>query len=96
MENVQATTNMLWNRWRKEYLPTLTQCKKELVHNRNFKIEDLVIINESNVPCMCWPLGRIIGIFPGQDGVVCTVKVKTPNNEFISPANKLHFVEASD
>ena len=39
---------MLWNRWRKEYLPTSTQRKNGLVHDRNFKIGDLVIINESN------------------------------------------------
>ena len=93
-KNVQAATNILWNR--KEYLPTLTQRKKGLVHNRNFKMGDLVIINESNVPRSHWPLGRIIETFPGQDVVVCTVKFKTPNNEFIRPANKLHLLEASD
>ena len=84
---------MLWNRWRKEYLPTLTQSKKGLVHKRNFKIGDLVIINESNVPRSYWPLGRIIENFPGQDRVGCIVKVKTPNNVFIRPANKLYLLE---
>ena len=87
---------MLWKRWRKEYLPTLTQRKKGLVRNRNFIIGDLVIINESNVPRSYWPLGRIIDVFPGRDGVVRTVKVKTPNNELIRPANKLHLLEASE
>ena len=43
-----------------------------------------------------WPLGRIVETFPGQDGVVRTVKGKTPNNEFIRAANKLHLLEASD
>ena len=95
-KNVQAATNMLWNRWRKEYLATLTQRKKKLVHNRNFKIGDLVIISESDVPRSYWPLGRIVETFPGQDGVVRTVKGKTPNNEFIRFANKLHLLEASD
>ena len=59
-ENVQAATNMLWNRWRKEYIPTLTQRQKGLVHNRKFKIGGLVIVNQSNVPRSYWPLGRII------------------------------------
>ena len=95
-KNVQAATNMQWNRWRKEYLPTLTQRKKGLVHNRNFKIGDLVIIDKSNVPRSYWPLSRIIETLPGQDGVVRTVKVKTPNSEFIRPANKLHLLEVSD
>ena len=51
-KNVQAATNMLWNRWRKEYWPTLIQRKKGLVHSRNFKIGDFVMINESNVLTM--------------------------------------------
>ena len=95
-KNVEAATNMLWNRWRKVYLPTLTQRKKGLVLHINFKIGDLVIISESNVPRSYWPRGRIIETFPGQDGVVPTVKGKTPNNEFIRPANKLRLLEASD
>ena len=32
-KKVQAATNMLLNHWRKEFLPTLTQRKKGLVHN---------------------------------------------------------------
>ena len=130
-ENVRAATNMLWNRWRKEYLPTLTQRKKGLVHNRKFKIGDLVIVNQSNVPRSCWPLGRIIEwevfdqdcekiiknnyirsnlcrrfaywplgriieTFPIESGVVLTVKVKNPNNEFRRHANKLHLPEVFD
>ena len=38
-KNVEAATNMLWNRWRKEYLPTLRQCKKGLVHIEILKLE---------------------------------------------------------
>ena len=49
-KKVQAATKILWNHWRKEFLPTLTQRKKGLVHNRNFKTRDLVIINESDIP----------------------------------------------
>ena len=64
-KNGQAATNTLRNRWRKEYLPTLTQRKKGLVHNRIFKIGDFIIINESNVPRSYWPLGRIIETPPG-------------------------------
>ena len=74
----------------------MTQRKKGLVHNRNFKIGDSVIINESNIPRLYWPIGRIIETLPVQDGVVSTVEVKTPNNQFICPANKLHLLEAPD
>ena len=54
------------------------------------------MINESNVPRSYWCPGRIIETFSGQDGVVRAVKLKSPNNEFIRPANKLHLLEASD
>ena len=82
---------MLWNPWRKEYLSTLTQDKKELVQTTK-----ILKINESNIPGLYWSLGKIIETFPEKDDVVRTVKVKTPNNHIIRPANKLHLLESSD
>ena len=86
---------MLWNRWRKEYLPTLTQWRGGLLKERNFK-GDLVILQEKNVPRSHWPIGRVMDIYPGQDSVVRIVKLRTPTNEIVRPANKLYLMEGSD
>ena len=73
-----------------------TSRNKYAMESLEKRIEDLMITNESNFPRSYWPLGRTIETFPGQDGVVCTVKIKSPNNEFIRPGNKLHLLEVSD
>ena len=80
---VQAASDMLWNCWRKEYLPTLTQRRGGLLKERNFKKGDLVILQEKNVPRSHWPIGRVMEIYPGQDSVVCIVKLRTPTNEIV-------------
>lgn len=71
---VQTAFNMLWIRWKKEYIPTLTQGKGRLLRGRNSKSRDLVILQEENVPRPHWPVDRVIEIYSGRDGVVRTVK----------------------
>ena len=93
---VQAASDMLWNRWRKEYLPTLTQRRGGLLKERNFKKGDLVILQEKNVPRSHWPIGRVMEIYPGQDGIVRIVKLRTSTNEIVRPANKLYLMEGSN
>ena len=91
---VQAAANMFWHRWRKEYLPTLLEQRKWYQKSKNLKFRDLVIIQSENIPRPHWPLSRVIEAYPGNDGgIVRTVKVKTPNNEFIRPSGKLCLLE---
>ncbi|KAM9741924.1 uncharacterized protein ACNS7B_012839 isoform 1-T4 [Menidia menidia] len=42
---VQALSNQFWNRWRREYLPTLQQRQKWTVSRRNLQVGDLVLLN---------------------------------------------------
>ena len=100
---VQAASDMLCNRWRKEYLLTLTQRRAGLLKETKFKKGDLVILQEQDVPRSHWPIGRVMEIYPGQDGVVGIVKLRTPTNEIVRPANKifrpankLYLMEGSD
>ena len=92
---VQAASDMLWNRWRKEYLSTLTQRRGGLLKERNFKKGDLVILQEKNVPRSHWPISSVMEIYPGQDRVARIVKLRTPTNEIVRPANKLYLMEGS-
>ena len=86
---------MFWHvlLWRKEYLPTLIQRRKWYLNSKNLKFGDLVIIQSENIPRPHWPLGRVIETYPGNDGIVRTVKVKAPNNELIRPSGKLSLLE---
>ena len=87
---------MLWNRWGKEYIPTLTQRKGGLLKERIFKTGDLVILQEKHVPRSYWPMGKVIEIYSGRDGVVRIVKLRTPTNEVVRPTNKLYLMVGSN
>ena len=91
-KELQAVKDMLWKRWLKEYLPTLTEKKKWQMENRNFHIGDLVLIPDKNMDCSDWPLARTIEIRPSGDGVV---QVKTTSEWYVRPAGNLSLLEHS-
>ena len=66
----------IWKRWLREYLPGLTARKKWFQAVPNLKVGDLVLIVDYGTPRGCWPLGRIVTVFPGSDIVVRSAEVK--------------------
>lgn len=56
----------------------------------------MVLIKEDNVPPSKWPLGHVIAIYPGSDGRVRVVKVKTKTNTFDRSIVKLALLPISD
>ena len=63
---------------------------------RNFKINDLVLIHQSDVPRAFWPLARVIAVQPSSDGLVRQATVKTKDEKtFQRPINKLFLLEAT-
>ena len=61
---------------------------------RNFAINDLVLVTNENTPRNLWPLGRVIEVFPGKDGFVRSVRVKTMTSSLIRPVDKLCLLES--
>ncbi|XP_057317068.1 uncharacterized protein LOC130660791 [Hydractinia symbiolongicarpus] len=90
---VQAASNMFWNRWRKEYLPSLTTRAKWNTNDDQIKEGDLVIVRDQNVLTNHWPLGRIAKIFPGSDGINRVAEVKTNDGNYIRPIRSLALLE---
>ena len=43
----------------------------------NFVIGQLVLMRDNRYPASKWPLGRVIEVHPGADGLVRVVTVKT-------------------
>ena len=60
--SLQALANMFWARFIKEYLPTLQERKKWNKVNRNFIVNDIVLVKNENVPRSFWPLPQIIDV----------------------------------
>ena len=75
-QSVQSCAIMFWNCWRNYYLPTLTSRTKWTKSKINLSKNGLVIIKSKDVPGSHWPLGGILDIYPGRDGVDCSVKIK--------------------
>ena len=86
---IQQLLSNIWKRWRKEYLPALNNRKKWFGPVHNLRKDDVVIIVDPNARRSEWPLGRITEIFPGKDGLIRLVRVKTKDGEYMRPVHRL-------
>jgi hypothetical protein len=76
-KQVQYLADVFWQRWTKEYLPSLQARSKWLKPDRNLCIGDIVLLVEQHTPRSLWPIGRVTETYPGNDGLVRSVQVKT-------------------
>lgn len=63
---------------------------------RNFKVNDIVIIKDDNLPRNQWQLERVIEIVQGSDGLVRRVKVQVRDrkpHKKQDPPSKLSVIE---
>lgn len=74
---LQKMREHFWKRWSMEYLPTLQPRKKWRRENESYKLGQLVIIKEENLPPAQWLLGRITELIKSEDGLVRSVELKT-------------------
>lgn len=72
----QTLISHFWNRWLQEYVPNLIERRKWLRPRRNLAVGDIVLVVIPNVSRGTWPLGRIVRVFPGADGVIRSAEVK--------------------
>ena len=86
---VQILSDHFWKRWLHEYLPSLTLRSKWRAQKERININDLVLIKEDNIKRGQWPLGRIVELHPGEDGVVRVVTVQTSKGTYKRPAVKI-------
>ena len=93
---VQALRAMFWERWVKEYLPSLTKRSRWKNSKPNFNVGELVLIEEDSLKRNLWPLARISKVMPSTDGVVRVVEVRTKNGTYTRPSTKLFKLEDHD
>ncbi|XP_060831545.1 uncharacterized protein LOC132915753 [Bombus pascuorum] len=79
-QHLQQIRQHFWNRWHKEYLNELSNRSKWNKGGHNIQEGAIVILREDNVPSMQWPLGRVIKVHPGDDGVIRTATIQTAKN----------------
>ena len=94
---IQTIIDHFWKRWMREYVPCLTERRKWLKKERNLAVGDIVLVIDSNTPRGKWPIGRVLEIFPGPDGVVRSANIHlrsaTRTTELHRPVAKLCLLE---
>ncbi|XP_064646159.1 uncharacterized protein LOC135499344 [Lineus longissimus] len=94
-KQAQYLANIFWERWVKEYLPTLQKRTKWIESSDNLKVGDVVLVLDESTPRNLWPLARVVEIFPGKDGLVRSACVKTRISTLTRPIHKLSLLESS-
>lgn len=73
----------------KYFAPTLLPRNKWFQTRENVKIGDLVLELNPNRKRTQWEMALITNVFPGKDGLVRKVRIKTQNGEYDRPIHKL-------
>lgn len=92
-ELLQQMMQGFWKRWSSEYLNTLLNRPKWNRVTENFRVGDLVIIKEDNLPPARWSLGRIERVVTGPDELVRSVALRTQFGLIKRPIVKLALLE---
>ena len=67
--------------------------KKWQYSDGELKENDIVLITENNLARNKWPLGRVIEIIAGGDGLSRTARIQTTNSVATRPFQRLHLFE---
>lgn len=86
---VQRVSQDFRSRWQTEYVGGLQRSLKWNSVSPNLKQGDFVLLVDDSQKCHQWPIGRILELFPGSDGLVRVVSVKTSKGIFRRDIRKL-------
>ncbi|XP_062716636.1 uncharacterized protein LOC115260563 [Aedes albopictus] len=86
---VQRVAQDFRARWQSEYVLALQRLVKWQASSPNVSVGDFVLLVDDNEKPQQWPLGRIQELFPGTDGRVRVVSVKTAKGVFRRDVRKL-------
>ena len=93
---VQHMTDIFWKKWIRLYLPNLQQRKRWLNLIRSIQVGDLVMIADEITPRNVWPMGLILEVMKGMDGLVRSARVKTASTVLVRPITKMILLEYVD
>ena len=86
---IQELVRHVWHRWMQEWLPSLNPRRKWQQTKRDLQIGDVVVVVSKDTPRGSWPLGRVMQVYPGEDGHVRVVKLLVGKKEVVRPVTKV-------
>ena len=96
VEFVQKFVESFWRRWTRDVFPLLVPRRKWNVEKRNVRVNDIVIVADSNAVRGKWIVGRVIEVYPGKDSKVRNIKVKTASGEYSRPVTKIAVIQPAE
>ena len=94
----RARTRMVsafWRRWRKDYLLAFQAVRLVKDITANLEPDQVVLLREENLGKGTWTLARIMDTYPGRDGRVRRVKLKTAAGIFVRHINQISLLEGA-
>ena len=85
----QALTRHFWKRWCTDYFSSLRKFSEWHYPSWNLRTGDVVMVREESIVPTKWPLGKIVDIHPGKDGIVRVVSVRTAAGVYKRPVVKV-------
>ena len=86
---IQELVRHFWHRWLREWIPTLGSRKKWHRERRDVRVGEVVLVISPETSRGNWPMGRILEVYPGNDGRVRVAKVQAGDGSLIRSVNKL-------
>lgn len=79
---LQQMYQKFWDRWSREYLQSLQERRKwQREVDNPVKLGSMVVLVDECTAPLQWKLGRVIKLYPGRDGLIRVVTVKTSAGE---------------
>ena len=92
LELRKTLLDQFWTIWTSDYIRNLPP-GKGISRSFDLQLGSVVLIQDDRSPRLKWPLGVITKLFPGKDGVVRTVELKTTSGKLIRSIQRIHDLE---
>ena len=96
VEFVQKIVDSFWKCWMRDVFPSLVPTKKWHTDKRNVQVNDIIVLADANGIRGNWKIARVIEVYPGKDGRVRNVKVKTATGEYRRPVTKISVLHPAE
>ncbi|XP_055527696.1 uncharacterized protein LOC129720267 [Wyeomyia smithii] len=95
-QHLQLMREHFWRAWSRDYLNSLQPRKKNTRATSNVRPGMVVLLHDKTQPPLSWKLGRITGVYPGDDGLVRAIDVFSNGATYRRPINKVSIIPIED
>ena len=88
----QSVVDKFWVVWSSEYLRSLPPWRG-VSQGHTLREGSVVLVEADHRPRLQWPLGIITQVFPGKDGLIRTVEIKTSSGKLVRSVQRVHDLE---